>query len=128
MARESKINCQKPLKLQLFVHLVYLVLLSYSNLNSCFKQCLEAQQKTICRKKILIKNRSLTSGKGYFSSHGSTSVKGTVILLGRTTNPTTTSYITLKIMSLKKRIGKLEKLTSPLIQISLISKCLLYYN
>ena len=49
------------------------------------------------------KYKSLTSGKGYFSSYGSTSVKGTVILFGRTTNPTTTSYITLRIMSLKKR-------------------------
>ena len=35
------------------------------------------------------KYKSLASGKGYFSSYGSTSVKGTVILFGRTTNPTT---------------------------------------
>ena len=49
------------------------------------------------------KYKSLTSGKGYFSSNGSMSVKGTVILFGRTTNPSTTSYITLRIMSLKKK-------------------------
>ena len=35
------------------------------------------------------KYKSLTSVKGYFSLYGSTSVKGTVILFGRTTNPTT---------------------------------------
>ena len=48
------------------------------------------------------KYKWFTSGKGYFSSYESMSVKRTVILFGRTTNPTTT-YITLRNMSLKKR-------------------------
>ena len=62
-------------------------------------------------------------------SYGSTSVKGTVILFGRTTNPTTTSYITPQIMSLKKRDREVREPHITLIQISLIYKsCLLYYN
>ena len=75
------------------------------------------------------KYKSLTSGKGYFSTYGSASVKGTVILFGRTTNPTTTSYITPQIMSLKKRDREVSEPHITLIQISLIYKsCLLYYN
>ena len=62
-------------------------------------------------------------------SYRSTSAKGTVILFGRTTNPTTTSYITPQIMSLKKRDREVREPHITLIQISLIYKsCLLYYN
>lgn len=55
---------------------------------------------------------ALTSGIGYLSWYGSTSVRGTVILFGSTTKDATTSSITPLIMSLqqrqKKNIRKLQ--------------------
>ena len=96
---------------------MYSVLLSYSSLNNRFKHVLrykdtEKTEDNLQKENSIDKYKSLTSGKRYFSSYGSTSVKGTVILFGRTTNHTTTSYITLRIMSLKKREVREPHITS----------------
>ena len=70
MTRKSKIDCQKPLKNFIYVYTWCTALLSYSNLDNSipipltngpkllqgklFSTWLEAQSKTICRKKTLM--------------------------------------------------------------------------